>query len=179
MISIKEIQKSLGDFYQGKIDGDWGPLTQAAMDISATRNGTSVPPWLTVAERELGVSEISGTRANPRIVEYHSYTDLKATSDEVAWCSAFANFCVQKAGLRGTRSAAARSWLGNGSKLLLPKYGCVAVLWRSSPTSWEGHVGFVVASDHDSIALLAGNQSNRVKVEVFPRSKVLDFRSPS
>ncbi len=175
MIDIKKIQTGLRPFYTGAIDGDWGPKTQAAMDTYQALRGEAVPSWLKVAAAELGVKEIAGSQHNPRIIEYHKSTDLGATTDETAWCSSFANFCMARAGQSHGRSAAARSWLQWGDALPRPRYGCVVVLKRGT-SSWEGHVGFLVAEDVDSLALLGGNQGNRVKVSVYRRADLLGFR---
>jgi uncharacterized protein (TIGR02594 family) len=178
MIDVRSIQKSLGGLYSGKIDNDWGPLTQSALDAKQRAAGIVVPPWLVLAEKEMGITEIAGARANARIVEYHKCTSLQATSDEVAWCSAFVNFIMKMSGNERTNSAAARSWLNFGTPIKIPRYGSIVIFWRGSPTSWEGHVGFVVAEDHDSVAVLGGNQSNKVRVSIYKKSEVLGYRWP-
>lgn len=176
MIDVHKMQSGvLAPWYRGAADGQWGPLTQAAMDAYQRSCGTAVPLWLVAAEREMGVSEITGARSNPRILEYHNTTTLAAEDDEVPWCSAFVNFCMASANRPRTRSAAARSWLRWGSPLTAPRYGCVAVL-RRGDAEWQGHVGFLVAEDRDSIALLGGNQHDRVQVSVFRRTALLAFR---
>ena len=67
-------------------------------------------PWIDIAKGEMHQAEIPGPMANPRIVEYHATTSLKATFDEVPWCSAFVNWVMEQAGIKGTGSAKARSW---------------------------------------------------------------------
>jgi hypothetical protein len=47
-----------------------------------------------IATQELGVAEIYGDVHNKRILEYHQATRLKATTDEVAWCASFVNWCL-------------------------------------------------------------------------------------
>lgn len=136
------------------------------------------PAWLATAKKELGQREIVGDKDNPRIVEYHQETTLKATDDETAWCSAFVNWCMAKASLKGTRSAAARSWLQWGKMISTPAYGCVVILERGgSPT--QGHVGFFMGTKDGQIALLGGNQGNAVSVTWFPASKLLGYRWPA
>eukprot|EP01156_Anaeramoeba_ignava_P011257 Anaeramoba_ignava/a482504_22.p5 GENE.a482504_22~~a482504_22.p5 ORF type:complete len:143 (+),score=5.17 a482504_22:255-683(+) len=75
-------------------------------------------PWFKIALEEMwaGVTEIRGRKHNPRIIEYHKSTTLRASNDETAWCSSFVNWCIEQAGLKGTDSAAARSWLKWGKK---------------------------------------------------------------
>lgn len=140
-------------------------------------------PWMEFAKAELAASvrEFSGSADNPRIVEYHRATTLAvsdSTNDETPWCSSFLNWCMMKAEIKRTKSALARSWLTWGDKLNTPKYGCVVVLWRDSPTSGSGHVGFFVKSQGDNIILLGGNQGDAVTQAPFPRSRLLSYRWP-
>jgi uncharacterized protein (TIGR02594 family) len=140
-----------------------------------------VPPWLKLAyqELELGVKEIPGSSHNQRILLYHKFTSLDASEDEVPWCSAFVNYCMRMAGLTGTHKANARSWLDWGIELDEPRIGCVAVLWRSDPESWKGHVGFYVGDiGLQSIRLLGGNQKDSVSVQPFADRKVIQYRWP-
>lgn len=132
-----------------------------------------------VAKSELGISEVLGNVANPRIIEYASHTTLKATSDEVPWCSSFANFVVDTAGFKGTHSAAARSWLKWGVAIDEPILGCIVVFKRGKPPS--GHVAFC---DHPDISngiirVIGGNQGDSVKVARFSVDSVLGYRAPA
>jgi uncharacterized protein (TIGR02594 family) len=99
------------------------------------------PKWLEVAMREIGVVEVPGPGDNPRVIEYHQATTLKATDDSVPWCSSFVNWCMKEAGIQGSGSAAARSWLNWGKKLDSPRNGCIAVLKRGNNPN-NGHVAF-------------------------------------
>lgn len=137
----------------------------------------SPPPWLVVAELEMGVSEIPGPKNNPRIIEYQKSTALQDSGDTIPWCSCFANFVVKHAGYIGTDSAVARSWLNNGTELKKPEFGCVVILKRG--TGWSGHVGFYVGeTTPDTIRVLGGNQGNKVSIENFPKSQVISYRWP-
>lgn len=127
-----------------------------------------------IAKGEIGQKEIAGSGNNPRIVEYHQTTSLKATADEVSWCSSFVNWCVTKSGQKGTNSAAARSWLQWGEQLKQPVEGCIVVFRRGNPPS--GHVGFFVKRDGVNVWVLGGNQSDQVKLSVYKASDVLGYR---
>jgi len=131
-----------------------------------------------MALKEVGIREVLGAKDNPRIVEYHKETSLKAKyhKDSVAWCSAFVCWCHERVGVPSTRSAAARSWLEIGRKIKKPKEGDVVVFWRSSPKSWKGHVAFFVREDGDYIICLGGNQSNKVGINKYKKSRVLGYR---
>jgi uncharacterized protein (TIGR02594 family) len=127
------------------------------------------------AKDEVGEHEKPGKVANPRIIEYHAATSLKAKSDEVAWCSSFVNWCMQKAGIAGTRSAAAASWVDWGAPTSA-RYGAVVVIYNAgaanSRLSTSGnHVAFLVEETATHYVLLGGNQSDSVKVSNFNKSK--------
>lgn len=135
-----------------------------------------IPPWLSIAIKELGVQEIKGEKHNPKILQYHDETSLNASDDETPWCSSFTNWCFAGSGIEGTNKANARSWLEWGSEIKEPIYGCVAVLKRGAPP--QGHVGFLVSVGKDKIILLGGNQGDRVSIASFNKSDVLGYRLP-
>ena len=141
----------------------------------------SEPLWLTLARGDLGVSETPGPKSNPEILEmFKDSGHPEISSEDTAWCAAYAGAMLHRAGINPTGSLMARSYLKWGDKLDAPKAGCVAVLWRGHPDSDTGHVGFVVSFDADSIELLGGNQgaAGVVSIEHFPRSRVLGWRWP-
>lgn len=136
-------------------------------------------PWLSIAQKELGISEIRGPAYNPRILEYHRETTLRATSDEVPWCSAFVCAILEWSGIPSTRSARARSYENWGIGLESPRTGCVVVLWRGSKDGTSGHVGFYVGETKDKIVLLGGNQGDKVSVQSYPKEQIIAYRWPS
>jgi uncharacterized protein (TIGR02594 family) len=137
------------------------------------------PNWLTVARKELGVHETAGSKATARIVEYDAATTLKATSDEVPWCSAFANWCMQQVGQKRTMNGMARSWLTWGRTITRPQLGCVVVFWRGSEHGSEGHVAFWLGEDNRGVRCLGGNQSDSVCIAYEPKARVLGYRMPA
>lgn len=131
------------------------------------------PLWLTVAEKEIGVKEVRGGE-NPRIIEYHKSTTLKAKEDEVPWCSSFVCWCIEQAGLTSTKSAAAKSWLNWGVKLETPREGCITILKQKvrhddkTGTTSGYHVAFFdFINDTNRVFVTGGNQSDQVKVSSF------------
>jgi len=126
---------------------------------------------------EIGVKEIKGEKHNARILEYHKYTNLNASTDEVPWCAAFVNYCLIKAGIEGTNKPNAKSFLDWGISNPFPKRGDIVVFWRDSIDSWKGHVGFYVDEDEEYIYCLGGNQDDSVSIKGYEKEKVLDFRT--
>lgn len=136
-------------------------------------------PWYDIARGELGVQEVAGPGSNPRIVEYLRSTTLDsalASTDATAWCSAFANWCVERAGHAGTDSAWAKSWQHWGRALAKPSLGCVVVLTRDVD---RGHVGFFVSATATHVRLLGGNQANRVCEADFALERLIGYRAPA
>ena len=134
-----------------------------------------------VARRQLEFNwnEVAGPKSNPNILEVYKSVDGLNNSElddsTYAWCSCFVNWCIQKAGGKGTRNALARSWLqwGQESK---GEVGDIVVFKRGDST-WQGHVGFVVKKGLLTVDVLGGNQSDRVKISTFSRLSVLSYRT--
>lgn len=127
----------------------------------------------------VGTKEIKGSVANEDIIMFSNYTSYKVTSDEIPWCSQFANFIVKKCGDTGTHSAAARSWLLWGRTLSEPTPGCIVVLDRKDANNPSAaHVTFYVCEGNspDTILCIGGNQGDMVKPTEFKKSKVLGYR---
>ena len=137
------------------------------------------PAWLMAAWGELGVAEGAGGTDNPRIVSYYDAVGRNdVRHDDVPWCAAFAGAMLARAGLSGTGSLLARSYLNWGEAIEAARTGAIAVLERGGEP-WAGHVGFVVGEDQERIYLLGGNQSDAVTVEGFARSRLISFRWPA
>jgi uncharacterized protein (TIGR02594 family) len=146
------------------------------------------PRWVTIAEGELGVTGIVGNASNPRVDEFLRTTTfpdeaIAQMGDEIPWCSAFVNWCMEQAGLQGTDSAAARSWLfwNQGKPLTEPVFGCVVIFLRlinGVDNGKAGHVGFWMKTEGDKVHVLGGNQKNKVSVDTYPLEHVLGYRFP-
>lgn len=89
-----------------------------------------------------------------------------------AWCAAFVNAMLHQAGVRGTGSNQARSFLRYGVSTNAPRKGDIVVVGR--------HVGFyeghVVRNGRTYVAVLGGNQKNRVQTSYFLATKVSSYR---
>lgn len=145
------------------------------------------PPWLAIALGELkkGVAELADPLENPDILGYLSTAapdPAWAESDETDWCSAFVNWCFEGSGIAGTRSLAAKSWLGFGDGIGAPRRGCVVVFDRP-PEPYNGHVAFYIGQAYGkhggSIAVLGGNQGDTISIAPYARSNFRSYRWPS
>lgn len=147
-------------------------------------------PWMALARAEDGTCEDPGNKSNQKILAY--FRDAghpEIVDDETAWCAAFANAMLERAGYGGTKLLNARSFMTWGVPLDKPKPGCIVVFARGND-GWSGHVGFYVGEDHDSIFVLGGNQWNPksrrseiVNVEKFAKNsralRLLGYRWPT
>jgi uncharacterized protein (TIGR02594 family) len=138
---------------------------------------TAKPKWLLEAEKDAGQKEYPGNwQDNPIIVDMFKYTTYKATHDEVPWCAAALNKWLAKAGIIGSKSAAAVSFLNWGIDLgEEPELGCIVVFeWANG----GHHVALYMDGENNTIHCLGGNQSNMVKVSSFPVYTVMSYRWP-
>ncbi len=128
-----------------------------------------------IALGQYGIKERQGGE-NSEILKYFreiGFPEIK--EDEVPWCSAFVNWCVMKAGLPITKNLAARSWLGWGTKQMVPEIGDIAV-FRRGTTGWQGHVAFYVKNDGMYVWVLGGNQSDEVRISRYLGTDLLSYR---
>lgn len=135
------------------------------------------PKWMEIVKAEIGQHESPGAKQNPRIVEYHSVTTLKATSDEVPWCASFVCWVMEQAGIRSTKSAAAKSWATWGEPCE-PKPGCVIVIQqkrggadKATGSASGYHVGFLVEDAPGHVVILGGNQADSVRRSTFSKDR--------
>lgn len=179
-----------GEWMQVDIEGDGAADGYMfAKYLEAVSGGLPIAPTPAVAEVQrrlpidiaraelaLGIAEVPGTADNPRIRLYHSTTQGGADHDETAWCSSFANYCVEQAGFVGTKSKWARSWhdsdWGHAVANADAKDGDVVVFSRVGGGQNGGHVGFYISQDATGVSVLGGNQSNRICIQRYPKSGV-------
>lgn len=138
----------------------------------------SSAPWMKFANEQLGQKGIKGPGTNPEVGKFYAAVGLATNQDDIAWCSAFANWCMKQAGVKGTGNALARSWMQWGKKLDTPRYGCVCVFSRGGDTV-HGHVAFYLADAGDKIEVLGGNQSNSVRTQKYLKSTLLGYYWPA
>ncbi len=129
------------------------------------------PVWLRIARGYLGQREIAGRKHNPLILRWWTRIRAPFTDDETPWCAGFVGGVLEEAGIKSSRSAAARSYLRWGMRLTKPVVGCVVVLERGPR---HGHVFFLLGRDeHGNLLGIGGNQGNKVSVASFDPKRVL------
>lgn len=115
---------------------------------------------------------------NPKVLGY--FRDAghpQVTNDETAWCAAFVGAMLHRAGMKGTGLLTARSYLNWGVPIDRKdaQEGDIVVLTRGNST-WQGHVGFLVRDDLDTITVLGGNQANAVNRRPYSAKNLLGIR---
>lgn len=154
------------------------PVTSKPISIpEPPRSRSPDLPWMAIAKSRIGLSEITGPKHNPNVVNL--WTEGKAgkvKDDETPWCSAFVSAILEAATVVSARTGWARGYLKWGTKLAGPAYGCIAVFKRGPKT---GHVGFIVGKDKDgNLMVLGGNQKNMVCIEPLAADRAIGFRWP-
>lgn len=176
--TLKAVQRLQGE--RGlHVDGIVGSRTWEALEEGTAPAAGGGLRWMEIAQGEQGQAEVPGAgKDNPRILEYHQATTLRATDDETPWCSSFVNWVMSQSSHAGTRNALASSWLAWGEKLTEPRYGAIAIIRSRSAagnaatgSSTGYHVGFLVEQTDKALRILGGNQSNTVKVSSFSREQ--------
>jgi len=137
-------------------------------------------PWMLTAWSERGQREVSGPKANARILEYFqaaAYWGTDDTGAENAWCGSFVSWVMKKHGHTLPANAfRAKSWAGFGKTIKNPVYGATGVKSRKG----GGHVAFVVGKDADGkyLYMLGGNQQNEVNISRYDRGQWNTFVLP-
>lgn len=145
-------------------------------------------PWMAFANQEL--QKKINEKDNPaQIKQYHTNGGGSSRwGGETPWCASFIGWCLYKAGLKGSGSATARSYLKFKTDVLnsnqkIP-YGAICVIAGSRGPS-SGHVFFCVEDNGTQVRGLGGNQGNKsydnggeVNIKSFKRSSILAARWP-
>ena len=157
-----------------------GPMTQLGGQSKSTDiiYGPQVPQSpIDIAKRFVGADENAQRDTLTKFIGKVGGQSVDPA--KTAWCAAFVNGVLREAGLQGTGSLAARSFLNVGKVVDgQPQEGDVVVLSRGDPSAGLGHVGFYAGpgSSPGTVRILAGNQGNKVAYAEYPESQVLGVR---
>ena len=133
------------------------------------------PPWLAAARKDIGFHETGSNRGIERLI-----ASARCGSEGEPWCAIFVNAKLEDVGMRGTRSAAARSFERdpNFVRLAGPALGAIGTMWRGSPSAGSGHVFFYVGESERGVLGLAGNQSDGVRCAYQDRARIVGYWWP-
>lgn len=138
----------------------------------------ALPTYYVWARQYIGTREVPGPQSNALILRWLKDAFSWAKDDStLAWCGIFVMQAMKATGNPYVQGyAGARKWLEWGMEVDEPLEGDVVVLWRESPSSWKGHVGFFVRREGSHIVILGGNQDDSVSEEKYPVARVLGYR---
>ncbi len=141
------------------------------------------PKWLYLANSLIGTDETTreGARAVAAMFASAGHPELKPKdATTTPWCAAYVCHVLEQSGQPTPRSLMARSFMQWGRPISTPVVGCVVVLQRGARGGPFGHVGFYAGETATHVLVLGGNQSDKVCVAKFPKSRVLDggYRMP-
>lgn len=132
-----------------------------------------------LAKDEVGIVEWK-KGSNPKVVQYyHDAGHFEIVDDAVPWCAAFVGAMLHRAGLKGTDSLAARSYLKWGTAVDIDdaQEGDICIFERGN-SGWQGHVTFFVRQEKRSgrIVCLGGNQQDAVNLSRYSVTSLLGVR---
>lgn len=137
--------------------------------------------WLNVAKKYIGIEENKNSTDIKNWVKKMGpdwfYKAFNPTLNSGAWCGVFVANSLNEVGIKPpTNYMRASEWNNWGVQLKDPVVGAIVVFTREG----GGHVGFVVGKTSDGhLAVLGGNQSNKVTVAKFDKSRVTSYRWPN
>ncbi len=137
-------------------------------------------PWYRVARQLVGIKEIPGPKADPRILELFRLAGFPDATrkDETAWCAAFVGACLRLAGFSNKATLLAAGYLDFGQDLGRdPVEGCIVVT-EPLVKGASGHVAFYAGERGNDVILLGGNQHDSVRESNFPKKIVRAYRWP-
>jgi uncharacterized protein (TIGR02594 family) len=105
-------------------------------------------------------------------------TVTKVDPVRTPWCAAFVNGILAQVGMKGTGSNLAISFTKYKTATSNPVKGDIVVIrtGRSRRGRAGNHVGIFEKFVGNRVAVLGGNQSNKVKVSYFSKSSVISYR---
>lgn len=137
------------------------PFSQIGSEISSGFSGV-----LSTASSYIGLHERknAGTLRNV----------TKVNPARTPWCAAFVNGVLRQSGKRGTGSNSAASFRNYGHATSAPAAGDIALIRRRGGSGYHVAIfkGYVNKGGRRMVAVVGGNQSNRVSVAYYPAGKV-------
>lgn len=140
----------------------------------AAGQGGETADLMAIAQTTLGMNE---NDQNAALQEYLTTGGAGMDPAKTAWCAAWLNATLGKAGMKGTGSNMARSFMDWGQGVDTPQRGDVAVFSRGDPNGPYGHVGLFDGYNPDgTIRVIGGNQGDSVSIAAYSPDQLLGFR---
>lgn len=160
---------SLIDLIKAMVKGkEPTPKPEVEFPEAAVKQPTE-PQQITLARTYIGLQEV---RDKAKLIPL-----LGINPAETAWCAAFVNAIEKKCGRAGTGKLNARSFLKYGTVTKTPVIGDIVVFKRGN-SSWQGHVGYYMGEDANTIHVLGGNQGDSVCLKHYAKKDLLGYRRP-
>jgi uncharacterized protein (TIGR02594 family) len=169
------------------MSSDPAVATGASINAATTTASKGGSP-LEIAQAFLGHDERNPEQAKALAAFFKEAGGVNADPATTAWCAAFVNAVLGRAGMGGTGKLNAQSFLNYGTPVDEPQVGDIVVFERGKKGSWQGHVGLVAGvGDDGKLQVLGGNQSTQesrgrgvtVSINSFGTDRVLGYRRPT
>lgn len=156
-----------------------GPITYAALISNIPTPAKAAPkkrsgvPWVDEMMAMLGKHE---DRDNAELIKWLK-SDGTALGDPSVfpWCGDGVETALKRAlGLDlvvPKNPYLAANWNDWGESSA-PFVGAIAVFWRGSPASWQGHIGFIVGASKYNWYVLGCNQSDSITITPISKERV-------
>jgi uncharacterized protein (TIGR02594 family) len=123
-----------------------------------------------------GMAASGGLSSSDVVSEARRYIGSNPTGRGSLWCARFMNMVLERSGHHGTGSDMASSFASYGQRVSGPQIGAIAVMGRHG----GGHVGVVSGIDASGNPIVvSGNNGNRVREAVLPRSRIYAYVMPA
>ena len=184
---LEQTEKAVKDFQQDynlKIDGVFGPITKAAM-LNLGEEIVLPPilvddkyfgaPWMKFMFDRLGWTEFSHTRELSEGWKYVGLSKFKTViGSTYAWCAMIVQSAMRSVGLKGSGSAAAKSYKDWAYKASDWWFGSAIHMKHASGGN---HVGFFICwydKAKTKAVICGGNQSNALNLTIFDFNKEIE-----
>lgn len=149
------------------------------------------PKYLVEALKDIGIQEwvldhrTRKRRSNPVVEQFMlKAVGYKANMMTTPWCAYWIGAKLEDAGIPGSKSGMARSYLKWGNRVDHKsdndwRVGDIVVTWRGRRNDGiTGHIFILLYWTETHVYGLGGNQGDQVSIQRFNRSKIIGLRRP-
>lgn len=134
---------------------------------------------LVEAMKYYGQTEVKGPASNEFILKLQnkalSKYGLTSTDDgSYPWCAIFVSFILNETGIwKDKWLIRAMDFMKEFPVVSSPEFGkTLTLLWRETPTSGKGHIGWSINEYGATTNIFGGNQSDTVNISPFNKGRV-------